>query len=231
MIREIRHLTLEERVYRELRNLILSGEYHPGERLLYQHLAEVLGVSQTPIKGALAKLESDGYVMTISRKGTFVRELSARDIAEIFEIREMLEALAVRRICRCDSVIDYAHLKEINESFREGFSRKDLNASTEADYRFHETLIILSGNGRLVEVMNKTNVHLLSIARSSSNFYQIARGYYQMHNRIVDALEKQDAALAERLMREHVRYGMEQVLMHFNSSAKPKRKAKSDTSL
>ena len=217
MIREIKHLTLEERVYRELRNLILSGEYHPGERLLYQHLSEVLGVSQTPIKGALAKLESDGYVLTISRKGTFDREISAKDISEIFEIREMLEALAVRRICRSDNDIDYAHLREINESFRQGFSRKDLKASTEADYRFHETLIILSGNSRLVEVMNKTNVHLLSIARSSSNFYQIAKGYHQMHNRIVESLEKKDAALAERLMREHVRYGMEQVLMHINS--------------
>jgi DNA-binding GntR family transcriptional regulator len=208
----IQQPSLGDRAYERIKALIQAGEIRAGERLRYKDMVELLGVSQTPVKEAFTKLEIEGYVVTIKRKGTFVREFSTREIREIFQIREMLEALAVRLVCEHHSKLDFGKLSEINQRFLRAAQDRDLDACTEEDYNFHEMLIRMSGNAKLLEIMSKTNLHLLSIAQSSPNFLEIANAYYKKHTEIVGALETGDAAAAERLMREHITYGQTQVL-------------------
>ncbi len=208
----IRHPTLGEKAYVKIKNLILSGKIHPGERLRYGRLVAELGVSQTPIKEAFTRLENEGYVVTVRRKGTFAREFTPREIREAFEIREMLEALAVRRACARLNGDGVAELKAISRRFANAARRRDVRSCTREDYAFHANLIEMSGNERLKELLGKTNFQLLSIGQSSPRFLQLAGEYSAMHERIIRAIEDGNEKAAERLIREHVRYGMNEIL-------------------
>jgi DNA-binding GntR family transcriptional regulator len=208
----IRHPTLGEKAYAKIRDLILSGRIRPGERLQYGRLVTELGVSQTPIKEAFTRLENEGYVVTVRRKGTFARTFTPLEIREAFEIREMLEALAARRACAHRSGDGIAAMTAISRRFARAARRRDVRACTREDYAFHETLIAMSGNGKLRELMGKTNFQLLSIGQSSPRFLQIAGEYSAMHERIIRAIGDRDEKAAERLIRAHVRYGMREIL-------------------
>jgi DNA-binding GntR family transcriptional regulator len=212
MAGNIRHPTLGEKTYHQIKNLILAGKIRPGERLLYGRLVAALGVSQTPIKEAFTRLENEGYVVTLTRKGTFARKFSPGEIREAFEIREMLEALAARRACAHLNGGRLARMRAISARFTRAARRGDVRACTREDYAFHETLIEMSGNEKLKELMNKTNFHLLSIAQSSPRFLEISGQYSTMHERIIRAIEERNEKTAERLIREHIRYGMQEVL-------------------
>ena len=166
----IRHPTLGEKAYVKIRDLILSGRIRPGERLQYGRLVTELGVSQTPIKEAFTRLENEGYVVTVRRKGTFARTFTPLEIREAFEIREMLEALAARRACAHRNGDGIAAMTAISRRFARAARRRDVRACTREDYAFHETLIAMSGNGKLRELMGKTNFQLLSIGQSSPRF-------------------------------------------------------------
>ena len=92
----IRHESLAEKTYRRVRGQLLNGRYAPGERLLHGQLSKELGVSLTPLREAVRRLESEGFLVSLPRQGTFVRKLSRAEAAEVYDIREMLEALAAR---------------------------------------------------------------------------------------------------------------------------------------
>jgi DNA-binding GntR family transcriptional regulator len=215
-LQKIRHASLGQRTSQELKNLILSGQIKAGDRLYYQQLVKLLNVSQTPIREAFSKLENEGLVVSVPRKGTFVREYSSRDIREIFQIREMLEALAVRLVCQQSREHNCDRLKKTNDRFRKALERQDSRRCSFEDYAFHATMIEMSDNTKLVDLMERSNFHLLSIAQSSPNFFEIAGNYIIMHERIVEEVERRDAVAAEHLMREHIRYGEEQVLLFMN---------------
>lgn len=212
MAGNIQHPTLGEKAYSQIKNLILAGRIRPGERLLYSRLVASLGVSQTPIKEAFTRSENEGYVVTITRKGTFARQFSGSEIREAFEIREMLEALAARRACAHVTGDALGRMRKINSRFTSAARRRDVRACTREDYAFHETIIEMAGNEKLKELMNKTNFHLLSIAQSSPGFLEISAEYSAMHERIIRAIEERNEKTAERLIREHIRYGLKEVL-------------------
>ncbi len=212
MAKGIQHPTLGEETYNAIKNLIIWGKIKPGERLLYNRLVEELGVSQTPIKEAFTRLENDGYLVTVKRKGTFVRKISTKDIEEVFQIREMLEALAVRLVCRRKDSLAIRKLQDINQRFRDAANRSDETACTQEDYSFHTTLIEHANNAKLLELMNKTNFNLISIAQRSPRFLEIASVYSDMHEKIINALQNNEEDDAERLIREHIRYGMAEIL-------------------
>ena len=206
------HPTLGEKAYLKIRNLILTGRIRPGERLLYRRLVASLNLSPTPIKEAFTRLENDGYVVTIPRKGTFARKLSPSEVREVFEIREMLEGLAARRACAAMNEGALGRMKKINARFTRAAQRGDVRACTREDFAFHEMLIHLSGNEKLRVLMKRTDFHLLSIAQSSPRFLRVSGEYSSMHSRIIRAIEDRNGKLAERLIREHLRFGLEEVL-------------------
>ena len=212
------HPSLSERTAQEVKNLILSGQIKPGDRLYYQDIARLLAVSNTPIRDAFSRLENEGLIVAIPRKGAFVREYSPKDIREIFQIRGMLEALAVRLACEKEGNVDCTSLRTANNRFRQALQRKDASLCAQEDYAFHSTIIEMSGNSKLVELMAKSNFHLLSIAQNSANFFEIADKYIDMHDQIVTAIEHRDSEISERLIREHIKYGEEQVLLYMDST-------------
>lgn len=206
------YLTLGDNTYKDLKNLILSGKIKPGERLLYSELVDKLGVSQTPIREAFTRLENDGYLVTIKRKGTFVREVSEKDIKEIFQIREMLEALAARLVCRTATEEDILELENINTQFSFAAKNNDTAVCTQEDLNLHEAILKLSRNSMLITLTSKTNFNILSIIRRNPQKSDAAHKNSAMHQKIIGAIRQRNADEAEHLMRLHIREGMQEIL-------------------
>ena len=199
--------TLGERIFKELKNDILSGFYAPGERLLYEKVAERLGVSMTPLKDALLKLEQEGLVRNIARRGTFVTQLTERDIMEYSQIRMALESLAIDLVCVRDLITSDGldELTEINNQIRKAVKKKNPKEVITYDIQFHIKIVSLSQNNRLIEMMNQFPLSnfLLLMGRGEKS---IENGDLILddHARIIEALRDKNPDVIKKILEVNI---------------------------
>jgi DNA-binding GntR family transcriptional regulator len=133
-------IPVRERAYEHLKASILSGRFNPGERLAEEHLAKELGISRTPIREALHKLESEGLIKPLASRGFVASQDSKEDIEELFEIRAVLEGYALRLICGRITDTVLAQLEDTVEKAEEALRRHGLDEIFQWNTRFHDTL-------------------------------------------------------------------------------------------
>lgn len=195
---------LRELVSDALREAIVNGTLRAGERLMEIQLAEDMGVSRTPVREAIRKLELEGFVVMLPRKGAYVADLSIKDINEVFEIRSALDGLAAglaaERITEGELEQLERLLVEIGNSIEQG----DLDLAVEIDTRFHDVLYKASRNDRLVGFIG-------NLRELFQRFRTISMGYpgrlketIEEHKRLVEAISQRDVELAQTLAREHM---------------------------
>lgn len=148
------YLPLRDVVFNTLRQAILKGELKPGERLMEIQLAERLGVSRTPVREAIRKLELEGLVLMIPRKGAEVAEITVKDLEDVLEVRAALEELAVKDACDNIGEEELAELEKANREFAEVLKGDDLIACVHADMKFHEIIYDATNNKRLLQILN-----------------------------------------------------------------------------
>ena len=196
---------LTDTVYEALRRDILEREFDPGEPLTEQGLSHRYGVSRTPVREALAKLERDRLVRVVPKKGAFVHTASHDDIRELYQIRESLEGLAVRL---ATPRLDEGELAGFEARFRELKARGKKATYTEVRVlgeEFHGYLVKQAGNARLLEALEHIREQLHSVWTLSIMAPRRVQGLLHEHLCIIDALKRSDARRAERLMVQHVR--------------------------
>ena len=135
------YLPLRDVVFNTLRQAILRGEMEPGERLMEIQLADKLGVSRTPIREAIRKLELEGLVIMIPRKGAEVAHITEKDMRDVLEVRAALEELAATLACRNVTPERIEELKMANKRFEAAIISKDVVAIVDADVNFHDIKI------------------------------------------------------------------------------------------
>lgn len=202
------NVTLSEIAYREIKKLILTGEYSPKERLLIEKVSERLGISMTPVKDAFRILEQEGLVQNIPRKGTFVTQLSDVDVYEYCQIRLSLESLAVDIICDSKKEISPAVEKELqtlNKKIERALKNKDKSEFITYDGKFHLEIVKLSGNARLGEMLNYFPL---------SNFLVVMGGgvmelseceeVVAQHNHIISLLKNHDGEKVKAIIKENI---------------------------
>ena len=195
---------INEKVYTLIRNRIIYVEYAPGEKINSRMLQEELGVSQTPIKDALSRLAGEGMVEISSRRGTFVKDVTEKDIFEIEGIRIILETAAVEAIA--EQITD-AQVGELEGLYRDTLIDQDnfdYGIFMEKDFRFHQEIIRLTGNQRLLNIYTQLNAHV-QIVR-----FQLVRKRTKPlpwanndHLSILNALKERDVEKAKAAIREH----------------------------
>jgi DNA-binding GntR family transcriptional regulator len=158
------HTDLTEQTYEVLKNRILTRQVAPGEKISVDEVAHGLGVSRTPVTDALKRLASDGLVVIMPRRGTFVSEVTARDIAEMFDIRLLIETYAAELITRNGRIESF--LQAIREPI-DVMSRAtvdddygDYEAFIEGDRQMHLALVRATENHKLIEMYMELNVHM-----------------------------------------------------------------------
>jgi DNA-binding GntR family transcriptional regulator len=196
---------LADWVTASLREAILHGCFEPGEKLDQDCIAEELEVSRTPVREAMRRLESEGFVEVRPHHGAFIAKVSQQDIREVYEIRRLLEAEVVRQVTPVmpESVLDELDrsLTETQAQFEAGDSAKHF----ESDVYFHETLAGFVENELLKEVLDGLT-NRISIVR---RFAQLQPGphlveSFKEHRAILQAMREHDSEEAAELMRVHL---------------------------
>lgn len=202
-IGENAYLPLRDVVFQTLRQAILKGELQPGERLMEMKLAEILGVSRTPIREAIRKLELEGLVVMVPRKGAAVANITEKDTKDVLEVRRTLEMFAVEVAC---DRITKEQMEKLEDAAKE-FERSkgaDLIRIAETDMKFHEIIYEATWNDRLVQMLNnlRENMYRYRIEYlKDPHYYDSLVGE---HREILDAIECGDKERARIVMRNHI---------------------------
>jgi len=206
----IEHKNLNERVYEVIRDMIVSRELRPGERIIEEELAEKLGVSRTPIMRALIRLNQEGLIEKIPRKGTYVKKFLLKDALAIYDVREVIEGLAARLAASSITDKQIQKMREIFEKAESLTKKEHFDAYVKADMKFHELLVQASGNKIILEIINNFRLRInsfnIGLIRSPSETLK-------EHLAIIDALSKHKADLAEKLVRQHIRTTRERLIL------------------
>ena len=172
-------LPLRDVVFNTLRQAILTGELKPGERLMEIHLANRLGVSRTPIREAIRKLELEGLVTMIPRRGAEVAQITDKSMSDVLEVRRAMDALCVELACERISDEELKELKAACDNFEHAVRSKDNKKIAKADVELHDIIVKATGNSRLVQLINNL----------SEQMYRYRYEYIKdasQHNRLIE---------------------------------------------
>ena len=192
--------------YEALRQAILTMDvYHDDAdlRLDEKRLAAQLGVSRTPVRDALARLEHEGLVRILPRRGVYIVRKSKAEIIEMLTVWAALESMAARLVCERASDEEIASLHSLFEGFEEEGVRFHLNEYSAANLRFHQRIIELSHSELLLGMAHGLLVHVRAIRGRTISDEDRAERSIVDHMHIIEALEARDAELAEHLVRDH----------------------------
>lgn len=198
------YLPLRDVVFQTLRQAILKGELEPGERLMEIHLAKRLGVSRTPIREAIRKLELEGLVVMIPRRGAVVASITEKDMRDVLEVRRTLEMMAVEVACDRISQEELERLRLAGVEFQKDREGGDLVQLARDDMAFHEIIYGATGNQRLIGILNNLREQMyryrMEYLKDTSSYERLD----QEHSRIYESICVRDKETAREAIREHI---------------------------
>ena len=172
-------------------------------RLDERKLSEQLGISRTPLREALARLDQEGLVKIVPRRGVFIVRKNKAEILEMITVWAALESMAARIITETAADKDIAKLRKMFSEFEGDDVRAHIDEYSDANIRFHEAIISLSGNQLIADIIEGLFMHVRAIrARTIHEADRVTRSIVD-HMHIIEALEARNTDLAARLVREH----------------------------
>lgn len=206
-------ITVRQRAYEHLKSAILSGRLDPGKRLAEEHLAEELGVSRTPVREALHKLELEGLIKPLETRGFVVSKDSREEIEELFDMRAILEGYGLRVISEKVSENLLKQLNGLIENGEDALRRKQLREVFKWNTQFHDTLHrMVSEKKRLHRLLVNVRKYVLRYREDTLQYPDGGRRALDGHHKIVMALRLKDPDLCERVMREHIQEAKEDAI-------------------
>lgn len=197
-------LPLRDVVFNTLRKAILTGQLKPGERLMEVHLANQLGVSRTPIREAIRKLELEGLVIMVPRRGAEVARITEKSLRDVLEVRRALDALSVELACERITQADIERLFQACQEFENAAGREDASVTARADVALHDIIVETTGNKRLQQLMNNLSEQMyryrfVYIKEESQHDTLIAE-----HREIYESIATRDKERAARAASIHI---------------------------
>jgi len=202
-------VSLNQKAYAEIRRRILNGELSAETPLSEYQLAEELELSRTPVREAIKRLEREGLVQSIPSRGTFVAELTARDISEIYQVREQLEGFAARIAAETMSEESIKRLEEEINVLNILASGNRLVEVVDSDIRLHKHIIASTQNSRLIELLGTLDDQMHRVRALFPQSPQWLEATLEQHTNIVEAIKAHDGLGAEKAMKAHLRAARE----------------------
>ena len=206
------YLPLRDVVFQTLRQAILKGELKPGERLMEIQLAQKLGVSRTPVREAIRKLELEGLVLMIPRKGAEVAEITIKDLEDVLEVRAALEELAVCDACENITEEQILALKEAADNFQAALESDDLVKCAETDMAFHEIIYSATNNKRLLQILNNLREQMYRYRMEYVKDIRQRSNLVEEHRELLDAISSRDSIKAKELTKTHLLNQQQEVI-------------------
>ena len=198
------YLPLRDVVFITLRQAILKGELEPGERLMEIRLASMLGVSRTPIREAIRKLELEGLVIMIPRRGAEVAGITEKALRDVLEVRRSLEELAIELAVARMKEDDIKALEAARIEFREALNTNDMIRIAQADEKFHDVIYAGTYNDKLVQLLNNLRDQIYRYRLEYIKDVGKRQLILIEHENILNAVKTRNLELGRRAMREHI---------------------------
>lgn len=203
-VKENEYLPLREVVFNTLRRAILRGELVPGQRLMEIQLAEKMGVSRTPVREAIRKLELEGLVVMIPRKGAEVAHISGKNLRDVLEVRRALEELAGELACKRMTEEELRQLEKANHKFISVLGSDDITVIAQADEAFHGLIYQATDNDRLIQMVNHLREQMYRYRIEHIKDRSQRKLLVQEHQEIMRALSARDVEATRRTIRNHI---------------------------
>ena len=182
-------LPLRDVVFNTLRQAILTGELKPGERLMEIHLANKLGVSRTPIREAIRKLELEGLVTMIPRRGAEVAQITEKSMNDVLEVRRAMDALCVELAC---------------DTFEAAVKTDDIKQIAQADVALHDIIVQATGNQRLIQLVNNLSEQMYRYRFEYIKDFSQHERLVEEHKVIYESIVKKDKETASNMAKVHI---------------------------
>jgi len=193
---------LGKKVHRALRTMIINGELRPGQKLIQDDLAEHLGVSRTPLLAAFSKLEQENLVVTIPRRGTYVKKYTDKELVDLCNIRIRLEALGAREAALA-TIKDLSRLESIMNEFDDAVRENNESRVKQADFDFHMEILRIGGNKFLYDILFSYIIIVLNMSGLLMNYIETSR---VEHHEIYKAINAGNPEEAELTMLKHTKH-------------------------
>ncbi|PRR69901.1 putative HTH-type transcriptional regulator YdfH [Moorella humiferrea] len=198
-----------QKVYEQIKEAIINNTIKPGTMIQERILAEKLGVSRTPVREALRRLNSEGLIELIPGKGATVTKITIEDIREIMQVREPLECLAVKLAAERIQPQDIKYLEEMIANWDKEINCTDpaqinFQSLSTKDIAFHEYIVEIAGNKRLASILNMLRDQIRRITFLTQDNKNRIETSFPQHLKILEALKQRDPAAAEENMRQHM---------------------------
>jgi len=195
---------LRDIVFEYLREAILTGKLEPAQRLMEVQLAEQLGVSRTPVREAIRKLELEGLVVMIPRKGAYVADVSLKDIIEVLEIRTALEGLAASLAAERMTDDEIQKLREVAEEFKQSIKTANVDLMVQKDIEFHEMIFTSTNNQKLVSMNHALREQVYRFRITYISDFDTSETLIKEHKEILDAISKRNPSKAMENAMKHI---------------------------
>jgi DNA-binding GntR family transcriptional regulator len=198
--------SFKHKAYIALKNAIVAMDIYRNRediRLDERKLAQDFGISRTPVREAMAQLESEGFVRMVPRRGIYVVRKTKREVIEMITAWAALESMAARLITQTASPEDITGLRTMFATFKDGKVRAHLDEYSEVNIEFHQSIIKLSGNRVLIDLAENLFTHMRMIRRKTIVEKDRVERSIRDHMNIIEALEARSTDRAEELVRDH----------------------------
>lgn len=206
--------TIRRKVYSHLRELILNGDYAPNERLYETKISDEIGASRTPVREALHSLELEGLVECLPKAGYVVKPISDQEVAEICEIRGLIEGLALRWALEKAKERLIEELQKNIAASEAKAAKGEVRPFIDLDAQFHEIIARLSGSTRLLELAQTLRRHMLRYRAQSIYAIDNVSRAIQGHKDILASIEKGDAEGMIHVLRKHLEQSKRDILIY-----------------
>ena len=197
-------VSLKDKAYTAIKDAIVSVKLKPGTPLIETQLAEELGISKTPVRAALEELEREGFVTRILFKGTYVTEVTVKDLVEIFQLRAVLEGLAARLATPLFSPRDLDRIAQNLTAAEAALAKGDLALCSELGKSLHDAIIDKADNQRLTLIIRNLDDHVQRFRAISDQISGRLNKSVKEHRRVLEALRRRDSDAAAQAMRGHM---------------------------
>lgn len=197
-------LPLRDVVFNTLRQAILTGELKPGERLMEIHLANRLGVSRTPIREAIRKLELEGLVTMIPRRGAEVAQITEKSLKDVLEVRRALDALSVELACDRITEEELLTLGQACDAFEAATETHDPKKIVQADVALHDIIVQATNNRRLIQLVNNLSEQMYRYRFEYIKDTSTHKQLIEEHRIIFESIRHKDKKTAAETAQLHI---------------------------
>ncbi|WP_132243272.1 GntR family transcriptional regulator [Marinisporobacter balticus] len=210
---------LRDVVFENLRNAILNGDLKPSERLMEVQIAEQLGVSRTPVREAIRKLELEGLVIMVARKGAYVADVSIKDILDVLEVRSVLEGLAASLAAERMAEEELEKLELISYHFKRCLESGDTDGMIEKDMQFHDAILYSTRNAKLIQISQGLQEQVQRFRITYFVEYNQSKEVLSEHQQILESIANRDAEKAQKAAQHHIEE-LENIIVKFANKTK-----------